>query len=178
MILNRVFSLIILFTPSLGLFNTLHHGRLAAMSLRRNNIKTFDYSNDGMIITFEDAWNQFRIDDSSDFVEISSAAALGMVLAMFMFHVFACSCILKLALKGSSILSLLPRGFYTLISPPLHYDWEFFYMQSNEENPIAIVKSWKKCMHASSKAAVMRSHCLSILFSSMARASLCCLLAS
>ena len=140
--LNRVFALIILFTPFLGLFDTLHHGRLAAMSVWTNSMEAFDYDDDGRIITFEDAWNQFRIDDSFDFVEIPALAILAMMLTMFVFHMFASTCILKLSLRARSIFSIAPHGFYTIISPPLHYDWEFFYRQSNEEK--AIVKCWKR----------------------------------
>ena len=131
-----------LFTPSLGLFNTLHHGKLAAMSVRTNNMEGFDNVADGKIITFEDAWNQFRIDDSSYFVEISPLAILVMLLTTFSFHIFASACILKLSLRAESIPSLIFCGFYTMISPPLHYDWEFFYRPNNEET--GIIMCWKR----------------------------------
>ena len=140
----RIFALILLFTPTLGLFDTLHHGRLAGLAATtvRNypNREPFGYTDDNSTITFYEAWQQFRIEEPSDFVDIPPLAVLAIILVMFTFHIIASSSILKLILKSKS--PFLPNGFYTLICPPLHYDWEFLYTQSDEKD--AILKCWKR----------------------------------
>ena len=110
------------------------------MSVRTTNQDVFDYD-DGSIITFYEKLNQFRIDESSDFVQIPALAVLALMFTMFIFHIFASTYILRFTVRVESILSLVSRGFYTIISSTLHYDWEFFYKQSNEK---AIVKRWKR----------------------------------
>ena len=96
---NRVFALILLFTPTLGLFDTLHLGRLATLPVSANRGgEKFDYTDGGKIIEFEDAWEQYRIDNSSEFVDMPAIAVLATMLIMFIFHIFATSSILKLKL--------------------------------------------------------------------------------
>ena len=94
------------------------------------------------VVEFEDAWEQHRIDNSSEFVDMPAIAVLATMLTMFFFHIFATSSILKLKLKYKGLSSLFLNSLYNLISPPLHYDWEFFYRKSNEED--AILKCWKR----------------------------------
>ena len=141
---NRVLAIIILLTPTLGLFNTLHHGRMAAIPVRNDlNREPFDHTVDNGIITFQEAWEQFRLHDPSEFVYIPPYAVLAIMLVMFLFHILASSCILKVKLKSKSLFILVQEGLYTLISPPLHYDWEFFYRQSDEQDSTVKV-CWKK----------------------------------
>ena len=141
--LNRVLALILLFTPSLGLFNTLHHGRLAAHQVGVDPVREkFDYIDGGRGVEFQEAWEQFRIDDPFEFVEMPAIAVLATMLTMFFFHIVATSSILKLKLKSKELSSLFLNSLYNLISPPLHYDWEFFYRESSEED--AILNCWKR----------------------------------
>ena len=141
--ISRVFAVILLFVPSLGLFNTLHHGRMATIPARNTiNGEAFDHSIDGKLITFQDSWDKLTNDDPSDFVDFPPFAIFATVLVMFLFHIFASSCTLKVKLKSTSPFSFVPDGFYTLISPPLHYDWEFFYRQGNEQDTILLC--WKR----------------------------------
>ena len=103
---------------------------------------TVSYYPIGTVVTFQEAWNQFRMNDSSDFVDIPPLAVLSTMLAMFLFHIIASPCILKQKLKSKSFFTLVSKGFYTLISPPLHFDWEFFYRQSAHEDNILMC--WKR----------------------------------
>ena len=136
----RVFAVMLLFTPLLGLFNTLHHGRLAALSVKQDrNGEPFDH---GLNVTLHEAWEQFRIDTSSDFVELPATAVVAIMISMFILHIFVISCTLKITLNGKKTVTLLPQGFYSIISPPLHLDWEFFYRQSNMKDSIS--KCWKR----------------------------------
>ena len=105
--------------------------------MRTYSIEAFDYHDDGSIMTLQDTWNKFRIEDSSEFVEIPALAVLALMFTIFIFHILASSFILKLTSNMASLC-----GFYTIISPPLYYDWDFFYRQCNKENDI--VKCWKR----------------------------------
>ena len=114
------------------------------MSVGSNsNREPFDDTDDNGTTTFEEAWDQFRLNDSSYFVDIPPFAVLALMLMMFIIHILASSYILKLKLKSTRLSTLVPCGFYTLISPPLHYDWQFFYGQSDEKDSILIC--WKRC---------------------------------
>ena len=135
----------------MGLFNTLHHGRLAALHvmpqvLRKTpyirNEDAFDYSDDGRLITFQEAWENFRINDQSDFVELPATAVIAILTTMLIFHVLASTCILKQTLKEKNGIYLVSRGFQTLISPPLHFDWHFYFMDKNEV--VSVQKCWKR----------------------------------
>ena len=116
---------------------------MAATSARNAmNGDAFDYADDGTIISFQEAWDPFRLDNSSEFVDIPPYAVLSIMLVVFLFHILGSLCILKDKLKSTSIFTLAPKGFYTLISPPLHFDWEFFYRQSDGQDTILLC--WKR----------------------------------
>ena len=128
----------------MGLFNTLHHGRLAALYVMPyiRNEEAFDYSDDGRLITFQEAWEKFRINDQSDFVELPATAVIAILTTMLIFHVLASTCILKQTFRNKSIIYLVSRGFQNLISPPLHFDWHFYFMEKNEDDTVQ--KCWKR----------------------------------
>lgn len=109
------------------------------------DVVAFDYSDNGSIIPFQGSWEQFQLNHSSDFVDIPATSVLAILLVMFAFHIFTSSFIIKFNLKSKSLSSLVTKGFYTLISPPLHYDWNFFYKQNNDEG--TILKCWKRQRH-------------------------------
>ena len=131
----RVFAIVLLFTPSLGLFNTLHHGRLAALPVREGG-EEFDVSEDGSKITFQQAWAPYQIDHISLFLEIPVHGVVTLLAMMLIFHLFGSTCILKLTRNNKEIPELILEGFHTLISPPLHIDWEMFYRMSCWMQPI------------------------------------------
>ena len=106
------------------------------------NGEPFDYTDDNGVTTFEEAWDQFKMNDSSNFVDFHPLAVLALMLMIFILHIPASSCILKLKLKSKRFSTLVPWGFYTLISPPLHYDWEFFYRENYEQD--SFLMCWKR----------------------------------
>ena len=130
----------------MGLFNTLHHGRLAALYVMpySRNEEYFDYSDDGRVITFQETWEKFRINDQSDFVELPATAVIAIMTSMLIFHVLASTCILKQTLKDQNGIYLVSGGFQTLISPPLHFDWHFYFMENNKDDNVK--KCWKRCV--------------------------------
>ena len=137
----RTFSILLLFTPSLGLFDCLHHGRLAAR-LVQNGHKIFDKPVNGVPITFYDAWEPFKIKDIKDFPGMGTSSVLAILILMCVFHFCVSTCIIKLISKHGFSARLLMQGFHTFIVPPIHFDWEFFYRQKMEGSNV--VTCWKK----------------------------------
>ena len=136
-----MFAIILLFTPSLGLFDTLHHGRLASLSVYTGQ-REFNHSQNGPPVTFEDAWEPYKIGHISLFPDIPVLGVVTILAAMFLFHILGSTCLLKLTMKNIAIPELVLQGFYTLITPPLHLDWEVFYRMSEWER--SITECWKR----------------------------------
>ena len=138
----RVFAFILAFTPSLGLFDTLHHGRLAALAVDINaNKEQFNYPINHINISFKEAWDKFRLDDATQFLDLPTWAVLILLVVGLVLHIFASSCIVHISTKGKANVRIMAEGFYTLITPPLHLDWEFYH-DSNKRDPIKLC--WKK----------------------------------
>ena len=151
----RVFGFTLLFAPSLGLFDTLHHGRLASLSvgslrgqrdwyLKRTPIfeRAFDKLDDGKFITFQDAWEPYRINHISLFLDIPVTVVILILIIMTLFHIFGSTIILKLTLKKQALSQVVLQGFHTLITPHLHVDWEMFYRMSDGKQSIR--QCWKR----------------------------------
>ena len=136
-----MFSCILLFTPSLGLLDTLHHGRLAALPVK-NGQRIFTYSQDGVPITFSDAWQHLKIQDISDFPEIPMTVVLSIMIFTFLSHILASSGILKIKLGKKFSFGLMMQGFHSFIVPPLQFDWELFYRR-DEENE-SVLNCWRR----------------------------------
>ena len=134
-LIHRVFAIVLLFTPSLGLFDTLHHGRLAALPASDGQ-REFDISVDGSKITFHEAWEPFKTNHISHFLEIPVIGVVIILTLMIVFHIFGSICILRLMRNQKAIPELLLEGFHALISPPLHIDWEMFYRDSEAKQSI------------------------------------------
>ena len=130
-----------LFTPSLGLFDCLHHGRLAAIDVKEGE-QIFDISVDGVGVNFSDAWQQFKIKDISHFPDMPVIAVLAILLVMVLFHFVSCSMILNLLLRRPFNTDMFIQGIHSYLSPPLHLDWELLYRKDPETN--TVLGCWKK----------------------------------
>lgn len=124
-----------LFTPTLGLFSTLHHGRLGALPPRYSFVgarhtdwfKSFEYDKGGKNISFIHAWSTFQLDGADTFLDMPHEAIVGIMLTGVLFHVITSSCTLKVMLKDVTMPHCLIQGFYSIVNPPLHFDWELYH---------------------------------------------------
>ena len=132
-----------LFTPSLGLFDCLHHGRLAAIAVKDGQ-RIFDFSSDGSQFNFSDAWKPLEIKDISYFPDIPVIAVLGILITMIILHIFTTSLVLKQCFKQPFRADFVIQGFHSLICPPLHLDWEFFYRLHAHAKDFSVLRSWKR----------------------------------
>ena len=122
------------------MFETLHHGRLAALSIGNDGL--FEYSGNGNIVSYYDAWKPYKIDNASDFVLLPGLAVIALMFIMLIFHIATSSCILKFALRDATGLTVMTNAYHTIITPPLHIDWELFYDRQKDDEK-CVKKCWK-----------------------------------
>ena len=136
-------SFLLIFTPILGLFDCLHHGRMASIPISdRGGEELFPFYHDGLQHSFSGAWEPFKIKDISHFPNMPVTAVSGIVISMVLFHIFASSIVLKLILKHPLNTELIIQGIHSFISPPLHYDWELIYRR--DMNKLSVLGCWKR----------------------------------
>ena len=124
------------------MFNTLHHGRVGALPVNYNDDgREFSHSTNGSIISFYAAWEPFRFQDASEFFDVPILGIMAILAVMIVFRLLVNTYVVKL-IKNSTTIEALFEGFYSLICPALHLDWELLFMQSNGRIPIAIC--WKR----------------------------------
>ena len=129
-----------LFTPSLGLFDTFHHGRLGVLTVGDGE-REFVMSEEGVSLTFKEAWEPFRLENASDFQTMPISMVVWLLLAIIFIHVSISSLTLRLFNMSTRLPPLIYQGFYSILTPPLHVDWEFFYRQDGNKD---VLKSWRR----------------------------------
>ena len=126
------------FTPFLGLFDSLHHGRMASLSVKEGNM-TFDYSVNGTAISFKRAWSQFKIEDPSHFFSMPLVVGLSLLSSIFFFRILASAHVYKLAKASSNDegashtkkFKCIIYGLHSFLTPPLHPDWDELFNDRN-----------------------------------------------
>ena len=131
---SRIFSILLIFTPSLGIFDCLHHGRLAALHS--------DYSANSSAISFSKVWEPLKIKDITDFLDMPVSVVSTIFIVMVLFHIFASSLTQKIILRKPLSAELLFQGLHSFISPPLHLDWELLFRQHTDAN--SVLFGWKR----------------------------------
>ena len=130
-----------MFTPSLGLFESLHHGRLASISVVDGQ-RIFDNSLVGLPINFSDAWQPLKIKDIANFPDLPVMAVLIIFIIMVLLHIFATALLMKIISKHPFGVENIIEALRSFISPPLHLDWELFYRQDIQN--ISVLCCWKR----------------------------------
>ena len=126
----------------------MHHGILAT-KLVKNGSLTFDYEDNGSPISFEEAWGQFRVEDSSVYSNVYKLVSPLLLLVVFIFHLLACVLLQKMFATaityGTPLLKItlsLMQGMHSFFAPPLHLDWEEIYR--NTKSKIDIKNCWRR----------------------------------
>merc|ERR1712241_1100573 len=136
----RLFMIMLLFTPILGLFDTMNHYTRGKLYLAIDEVNIIMYDPDANL-TYKQHWNNnYRINEYNQFFSMSSYvpfAIMSIILAMHLFATF----ILTLPLykkSGEGVVRRFIRGFHTLCNVPLFCDWEEFYRNSDFKTPIPV----------------------------------------
>ena len=131
----RILSIILLFTPSIGTFDCLHHGRLAALGVG-------DHSANSSAIGFAEIWEPLKINDITDFLDMPVSVVSIILIIMVLFHIFASSLTQKMILRRPLGAELFFQGLHSFISPPLHLDWELLFRQDSDAT--SVLNCWKR----------------------------------
>ena len=137
-----MFAIITLFIPFLGLLDTLHHGRLGIIPVHvHSRLREFDRIANGTPVTFEEAWAPFKLDSMTQFLDIPMICVGTILVSMLAFHLFSTTCYLKF-MKHQALSISIMEAFHSILTPPLHVDWEWFYRQNNYKT--SVTKFWNK----------------------------------
>lgn len=116
----------------------------------KDDDRTFDYSENGTAISFEEAWSQFKLDDTSKFYSMPTSMIMAMLLFIFLFHTIASALLHKLTRArredgrikpGLSFICII-QGMHSFLMPPLHLDWEELFILSKGKSSIR--SCWKR----------------------------------
>ena len=133
-----------MFTPILGLFDTLHHGRLATLNIKadKDNVDDTTYFSN---TTFFEALKPFRINQISKFPEMPMIGVVILTVSLCVVHIFASVWNLKILLGKNINAKLLMQGLHSFIAPPLEYDWDLLYQEYTHNKTIwTIHNCWKR----------------------------------
>ena len=128
----RVCSLLLYFTPSLGLFNSLHHPAFATKGATTEYAAVFNISVNGTPIWFNELWNNHFREGPHEFYVIPSDILIFVLLLLVLAHLIA-SWHIQRKLYWRVKLGIPEHFFnalYTIICPPLSLDWEGIYRNS------------------------------------------------
>jgi hypothetical protein len=147
---GRLLSIVLFFTPLLGLFDTNYHGVLGSRTVYQVRIITngqitkvyglLDYMDNNKPIFFNESWQRFQIKEKFHF---QSTLFLFLCFTIT-FHLVA-GFIIQLKANSQSKDRTPDKMFqtlYTFLSPPIFLDWENIYRDG--KGSITIKESWKK----------------------------------
>ena len=133
-------ALLLLWTPSFGLFDTLHHERLGSLSVGPEyGNETFEYLHDGTPISLLDAWEPFKI---KEMFYMSITAVSSLMVSICLLSILASTLVLKFSLRETPSPGLFMQGLHCFIAPPLHIDWEIFYRRDKEK--ASVLNWWRR----------------------------------
>ena len=78
--------MLLYFTPSLGLFNSLHHPTFATKGAKDEELAVFNVSADGTPTWFHEMWNEHYRGGPDDFYYIPSNVLIYALLLLIVFH--------------------------------------------------------------------------------------------
>ena len=140
----RVWSLLLYFTPSLGLFNTLHHPTFAQIWARPAELAVLNVNDDGIPTWLNVQWNNHTRGGEDDFYYIPSYILMYALLFLTISHL-TISWIIHSKLYQKAEVRVSERFFealYTMICPPVYLDWEGIYRQGGGQ--LSKSECWKK----------------------------------
>lgn len=158
----RLIAFVLLFTPALGLFNTLHHTQFTSSDVTKTVINyyvinnkiyhpyvVYDIYSNETVMNFGDKWEHYKLMGSKNFYSFDSRLVVAFVPVMLIVHL--CLSVLlqdKLYYKGSkermsvSLGKKTLEGLSTWVCPPLHLDWEMLLRLF--KGHVSIAECWRR----------------------------------
>ena len=149
----RVFAMVLLVTPSLGLFDTLHHynhgSKVAYVDkLDGHDNAVFDIGANDTVIWFHELWNaEYKFDSRQQFCDALPMSISLLVLVVVLHPLIGRLLQRKIYYKGTepanaTWITTILDGLHTIISPALHMDWEFIYRLNG--GTVSVTECWKR----------------------------------
>ena len=152
--LARVWAIVLLFTPYLGLFDTLHHYNHGSKQAwpQKADWAVFDISPNGTVIWFNELWNaEYKYDSIDQFYEFSPSLLVIPLIIVMVFHPilshFLQSQIYYKGIKPSNLNSIkgVHQTMHNIISTPLHKDWEHIYrLDKLNGRKTSVLQCWSR----------------------------------
>ena len=114
---TRVFMTVLLFTPAMGLWDTMHPFTKGSMKMKE-------------ITDLAETWNDdYFIADTGQFLTLPLSAAFVISLGVLVLHLTASSLLIGGHTRTGRAGTLM-RGIYTIVCVPLFIDWEEVFWSS------------------------------------------------
>ena len=140
----RVWSLLLYFAPSLGLFNCLNHPTFALKGAKPVKFAVYNVNANGTPTWFHELWNKHYRGGPDDFYYIPSYILMYPLLFLTISHLLISWTIQRKLYQGEKLRVI--EGFfdalYTMICLPVYLDWEGIYRQGEGKLPKS--ECWKK----------------------------------
>ena len=159
--LTQIFRIIVIFTPFLGLFDTMHHYLKGNLLMDNISIMYEPLLN----VTYTQLWsNKYYLNEFVEFFSMPFSCCMLILIGVFGIHLLT-SYILLLPLNKKSTdghLRQIMQGTLTLINIPLFCDWEKILRDSDFSIPVA--ESWNKSkiLYAKFQLLFLVQHMLSL----------------
>ena len=140
----RVWALLLYFTPSLGLFNSLHYPTFAQIWAKPHELAVYNMSADGTTTWFHEKWNDHTKGKADDFYFIPSYILMSALLFLTIAHLCISWTIQRKVYQGAKlrVTEAFFDALYTMICPPVYLDWEGIYRQGGGKMQKS--ECWKK----------------------------------
>ena len=146
----RIFAILLFFTPSLGLMNTLYHGEFGLNATEEGESSK----------SFYEQWNNgsYTFDKPYDFFFIPFTSVAYTLSLMLVLHIVLDGVLKEMIYYKERVTSkkwidyIHPRrvveGLHTFNFPPIHLDWENIYRKSAREDiDISLEESFSRSMN-------------------------------
>jgi hypothetical protein len=139
----RVFTIVLCYTPILGLFNSNYHEKLGVVEVDRlKDIVAYDVGDNDELVTFEQAWDKLRLNNSEWFPTTVMFSFLPPIL--FILHWIVSFILLSHLQKKSnqSQIKRMSECLHSVLYPPVFINWETVYRDCKGE--ISIHQCWQE----------------------------------
>ena len=143
-VVTRLFAALLLLTPDLGLFDTMHHYTKGRLEMDRNSGYAIMFDPDENI-SFYELWDDnYRMRTFGSFMNVPPNFSIAIAASIFAAHLIVSFFLLLPLYKrsGDGPTRRFLRGIFTFVNVPLFCDWEVFYRESDLTMPVA--ECWAK----------------------------------
>ena len=159
---SQIFRVLLIFTPLMGLFDTMHHYLKGIMEMENINLMYEPLLN----LTYTQLWNNhYRLREFNEFFSLPSVVYFVICGGCVILHLSASNIFLRPFCKklGDGWVRISMRTVVTLVNIPLFCDWEEFFRYSDHSIPVS--ECWNKCkkLYAKFQVLFLIEHMMSLI---------------